>query len=471
MSDNKKLHTGHRQRMKDKLAVHDHGIFATYELLEMLLYYVIPYRDTKPVAKRLLAAFGSLEGVFLAERENLIEIDGVGERTAEFIYCVGELLDVAAMPDLLSEQPPLDKYEIVGNLLVEALGAESESAVYALLLDNSMRPLALERVLLGDLSSAGVRSKPFIDLALKHRASVIITAHTHPNGPLFATPGDVATQSLLEHELGMVGVLVAEHYVICDNQYIGTKDNVARGSEKLPGLIDFSRAGRGVRTADAVTARGALDANFAVELLRTVLGFFVKGERLDAELGMIGVGYTLIMLLSTPLGNLRSIFGDGSGIPLFLRLLAALCARRATDKLTKRDTVSEEQLREYVKGLFFGKSVEAMYLISFDADDKYISTDCVGEGSVNAFSADPRRILELATSYGATSVAITHNHPRGVAEPSAEDKRATADIMMILRTVGIELKAHCIVSDNRCCEVDLFDFSELRDNFGLHFHA
>ena len=457
--------------MKDKLAALDCGVFATYELLEMLLYYVIPYRDTKPVAKRLLAAFGSLDGVLLAEREELVKIDGVGERTADFIICVGELLEVSAMPDLLSEIQPLDKYETVGSLLVDALGTESEPAVYALLLDNSMRPLALERVVSGDLSSSEVRSKPFIDLALRHRASVIITAHTHPHGPLFATPADVATQSLLECELGMVGVLVAEHYVICGNQYIGTKDNVARGVDKLPRLADFSSAGRGVRTAGTVKLGTGIGSDTLSIKLSAPLGFFIRGEKLDTELAPLSAGHTLLMLLFAPLRTLYGIFGEKSGIPLFLRLLAGLASRRATDKLTGGVMAEEELLREYLIGLFFGKSVEAMYLIAFDKDGRFIASECIGEGSVNAFSADPRRILELATELGAAVVAVAHNHPRGVPEPSAEDKRATTDIMMLLGTVGIELRAHYIVSDNRCAAINLTDFSDMRDNFGLHFRA
>ena len=53
-----KMHVGHRGRMRDKLMTHGARIFDTYELLEMLLYYTIPYKDTNPIAKRLLSEFG-----------------------------------------------------------------------------------------------------------------------------------------------------------------------------------------------------------------------------------------------------------------------------------------------------------------------------------------------------------------------------------------------------------------------------
>ena len=89
MSDN--VHQGHRQRMRAKLYTHGDRIFDTYELLEMLLYYVIPYKDTNPISKRLLERFGSLDGVLSARKNELAEIDGIGERAAGLISAVGEL--------------------------------------------------------------------------------------------------------------------------------------------------------------------------------------------------------------------------------------------------------------------------------------------------------------------------------------------------------------------------------------------
>ena len=92
--DDKNIHVGHRQRMRSKLLIHGPRIFDTYELLEMLLYYVIPYKDTNPIAKLLLKRFSSLSGVFNAETEELTEVAGIGVRTAEYIRNLGELFNI-----------------------------------------------------------------------------------------------------------------------------------------------------------------------------------------------------------------------------------------------------------------------------------------------------------------------------------------------------------------------------------------
>ena len=84
------IHDGHRLRMRAKLLSHGQKIFDTYELLEMLLYYVIPYKDTNPIAKRLLARFGGLEGVLNATKDELIEVSGIGNTSAEFLIKAGK---------------------------------------------------------------------------------------------------------------------------------------------------------------------------------------------------------------------------------------------------------------------------------------------------------------------------------------------------------------------------------------------
>ena len=68
------IHKGHRQRMRAKLIRNSDRVFDTYELLEMLLYHVIPYKDTNPVSKNLLSRFGSLEGIFKASKDELTEV-------------------------------------------------------------------------------------------------------------------------------------------------------------------------------------------------------------------------------------------------------------------------------------------------------------------------------------------------------------------------------------------------------------
>lgn len=82
------MHEGHRKRMYEKLKNGD-GLY-DHEILEILLFNAIPRKNTNPVAHELIKTFGSLSGVFAAEPERLMTVDGVGESVALYIKCVGE---------------------------------------------------------------------------------------------------------------------------------------------------------------------------------------------------------------------------------------------------------------------------------------------------------------------------------------------------------------------------------------------
>ena len=137
MKPDSQIHLGHRERMRRKLIAYGAEIFDTYELLEMLLYSVIPVRDTNPIAKRLLMTFGSLDGVLSASAEELMTVDGVGATTASYLATVG------ALPLMLSNLAPtarsLADYDEIGKYLVRYYEGRTDYAVSMLLLDNAMR--------------------------------------------------------------------------------------------------------------------------------------------------------------------------------------------------------------------------------------------------------------------------------------------------------------------------------------------
>lgn len=90
MGERENLHEGHRDRMIQKLFVNTEGV-PEHELLEVLLFFAIPRKDTNALAHKLLRTFGNLEKIFSASAKELYAVDGVGQRTAVFIRTVGEI--------------------------------------------------------------------------------------------------------------------------------------------------------------------------------------------------------------------------------------------------------------------------------------------------------------------------------------------------------------------------------------------
>lgn len=219
MIPDSEIHLGHRERMRRKLATYGGEIFDTYELLEMLLYNVIPVRDTNPVAKRLLARFGSLDGVFNAELEELMEVDGIGEATA------GYITNVSALPELVNSdntlQQPLLTYSDIGRFLVKYFEGCYDYRTVMVLLDNAMRVIDVAELYQNDYDRGNVMSNAFIDAAISLGASCVAIAHNHPYGPLFPSHADLVTNGMILLAFKHTGINVAEHYLVSGDEYIG----------------------------------------------------------------------------------------------------------------------------------------------------------------------------------------------------------------------------------------------------------
>lgn len=234
----KDIHKGHRARMRSKLEAHGPRIFDTYELLEMLLYHVIPYKDTNPIAKRLLHEFGSLDGVLRASVSELSAVDGIGERCAEFISLAGKVIIEEEALAYSGHARVFTDYNDVGRYLVSYF-KESKANICMIMLDNGMRLIDVVDIPGDYFSSAAVKPRHFIDPVVLHGAAVVIIANKR-HSAMYLSDGDLATDKLIRGELSNIGVPVAEHYVVSGNDYTGIRTKFSLGATtNMPELEKF----------------------------------------------------------------------------------------------------------------------------------------------------------------------------------------------------------------------------------------
>ncbi len=167
--------------------------------------------------------------------------------------------------------------------------------------------------------------------------------------------------------------------------------------------------------------------------------------------------------------TLKNVTNNDSKSADYLRLVAALTSRRITDKFKNGKKYSQKEIEEYIVGLFFGLSVETVYIIMIDENGRIISAEHLGDGTVNASGFLPRKLLDVVLRKNAKSVILAHNHPCGTTAPSDNDIMVTNIADYVLGDAGVELLHHYIISgfDISDCinatEADVRDVSEFLD--------
>ena len=242
MPDKVNIHAGHRSRMREKFSLYGREVFHTHELLEMLLFHAVPYKNTNPLAKNLIARFSTLDGVLSAARSELLEVEGVGPKIADMIIAVGKI-NVHDSAQKTSESENVSRsfidYGETGEFFTKYFDGKLSYETVVLLLNNKMESVGFEVLYNADYETALIKSSPFIDAAMKYGASVAVIAHNHPYGPAFPTPGDMATNAMVADSLERAGVLLAEHYIVSGKSYVGFMNNLSTAFSQASAVAKF----------------------------------------------------------------------------------------------------------------------------------------------------------------------------------------------------------------------------------------
>lgn len=147
--------------------------------------------------------------------------------------------------------------------------------------------------------------------------------------------------------------------------------------------------------------------------------------------------------------ELQKVPGIGPNAATFLTLIPQVGRYYQIKRAEPGDILSTiKQCGDYLVPFFYGRERETVFLLCLDAKCKVLSCKLVGEGSVNSASIPIRRVVEIALNANATTVVLAHNHPSGLALPSADDVQTTLQLSRAMEAVEITLADHIVVADN-----------------------
>ena len=213
------VHDGHRDRLKNRFLKDGLDNFTEVQVLELLLFYCIPRKDTNELAHRLMERFGSLSQVLETKVEDLEKVDGIGHNAALFLSLIPAAGRYYAV-NRGKQCKILSKISECGEYLVPYFEGRVQETVYLLCLDAKGKILCCQMVGEGSVNSAGVPIRRVVEVALAVNATSVVLAHNHPSGLALPSHEDIATTRRLAAALDGVDITLADHVVVADGDYV-----------------------------------------------------------------------------------------------------------------------------------------------------------------------------------------------------------------------------------------------------------
>ena len=202
---------GHRQRRRRSVLKYGAFVLTDNELLEMLLYYVMPRVDTAKTAKTLLSKFGSIKGILDADGEDIKRVSGLKENAEVFFM----LLRQVSLRDTGAKGVgDFRKPETAAEYLFRLYAGIKRETVCAMYLDEDGGMLDSSFVFRGDVNSARFSLRAVTEGVLRNRGRGVIIAHNHPSGSIIPSGDDLDTTRRIATHLAANDITLVEHYVI-----------------------------------------------------------------------------------------------------------------------------------------------------------------------------------------------------------------------------------------------------------------
>lgn len=209
------LHEGHRQRVKSKFLKYGIESLDDYQVLEAMLFYAVPKKDTNELAHTLVNRFGSLAGVLEAEYDELIKVNGVGENIGSMLKLFGMVSMRYAQSSFSYENRTLldDTKKMLEYCKTLFLG-EKRELVYLLALDTEMLLVGKEVISQGSVDSVEVTPRRAAEFAFKSNSNNIVITHNHPQGTSLPSRADVKTTIHFREVLKSMDIELIDHIIV-----------------------------------------------------------------------------------------------------------------------------------------------------------------------------------------------------------------------------------------------------------------
>ena len=206
---------GHRQRIREKFLNNGGSALADYELLEAYLTIAIPRRDVKPLAKQLIAKFGSFAEVINAKNEDLLSVSGVGENTLFALKIVSEAARRMSWEMLKDKDAPvIADMDALIDYCRMAMAYQDVEEFRLIYLNGKNRVIAEVTQQKGTINHVAIHPREVVKSALDNHASAVIMVHNHPTGDTTPSRADIDMTKKVNEALSAVNIQLHDHVIV-----------------------------------------------------------------------------------------------------------------------------------------------------------------------------------------------------------------------------------------------------------------
>ena len=231
MKKKNNIHEGHRQRLKNKFIEFGLDAFSEHEILELMLTYSIPYKDTNELDHTLLNEFDSLYGVLNAEYDELIKVNGIGRETAIYLNLLKQFYTKYEVSKDNHTNYILENLKAAVAFFRKRYTVEKKEDFYCLCLTNKYSLLKVIKFEGKDDTSVDFNIKDLLAKITATQASSVIFMHTHPFGSVSPSKQDIDMTYKLFVQCRLLGINLYDHIILNEKDYFSMKD-ILREMEK-----------------------------------------------------------------------------------------------------------------------------------------------------------------------------------------------------------------------------------------------
>lgn len=210
------LHKNHRKRVRERFKKdNDLDSFEEHQVLELLLFYAIPRRDTNELAHKMINEFGSLYNLMNANPDEIEKRCKVSEQTSVLITMIPHIFRKFLLSKINSENIVINSFSIAKNYLEALLAGKPFESFYMMCLDMNKRLKKVVKISDGNSNSSPIYMEKVVGDAILYKSSFVIIGHNHPSGNQNPSNADLEVTRQIVNALLYVNIKVLDHIIIC----------------------------------------------------------------------------------------------------------------------------------------------------------------------------------------------------------------------------------------------------------------